>query len=53
MWRLSDIPANCGLLFSILFARNDAVVEEKLAVFQDELHHVMSQEIFLVDARLD
>jgi hypothetical protein len=55
MWPLADIPADCGLLFSILrvFARNDAIVEEKLAVFQDELRHVVSQEIFLVDEKLD
>jgi hypothetical protein len=53
MWRLSGISANCGLLFFILFARNDAVVEKKLAVFQGELRHVVSQEIFLVDAKLD
>jgi hypothetical protein len=50
---MAGIPADCGLLFSILFARNYAIVEEKLALFQDELRHVVSQEIFLVDAKLD
>jgi hypothetical protein len=50
---MADIPTDCGLLFSILFARNDAIVEEKLAVFQNELRHAVSQEVFLVDANLD
>jgi hypothetical protein len=53
MWQMADIPADCGLLFSIFFARNDAIVEKKLAVFQDELRHVVSQEIFLAGAKLD
>jgi len=53
MWRMDGTPSDCGILFSILFARNYAIVEKKLAVFQDELRHIVSQEIFLVDAKLD